>query len=192
MLRRTGRALVGVAILAPTAVLVGCTPGPSQSTSPPSELASTVPSETPLPTLASLPVNSSSFPCAQPVPTAIAPTDPELEPYRDVIVSANTQPMATHACDTVTLIFSGSECCGPVDRDNALAQWGNRIALSSDWNFSPDPEMVAEWRTHFYAQYVPEGALIAVSETSGVMTSVIFDGNVITGLFTASLEEMMF
>ena len=100
--------------------------------------------------------------------------------------------MATHACDTVTLIFSGSECCGPIDRDNALAQWGDWLALKSDWNFSPDPAILAEWRTHFYAQYVPEGALIAVSDSGGVMTSVIFDGNVITGLFVATLEEMTF
>ena len=187
----TQRGLWGVAIIATTILLTGCAPGVGPTTPTPSVSTSTSSSAAPLPTVTTLPV-ASAFPCAQPAPTGVAPTADELENYRAVIVSANTQPISTHACETVTVIFSGSECCGPLDRDNALVQWGDWLALKSDWNFSPDPAILAEWRTHFYAQYVPEGALIAVSDSGGVMTSVIFDGNVITGLFVATLEEMTF
>ena len=187
----TQRGLWGVAIIATTILLTGCAPGVGPTTPPPSESPSMSPTATPLPTVTTPPV-ASAFPCAQPAPTGVAPTADELENYRAVIVSANTQPMSTHACETVTVIFSGSECCGPLDRDNALVQWGDWLGMKSDWNFSPDPALVAEWRTHAYAQYVPEGSLIAVSNTDGVMTSVIFDGNVITGLFVATLEEMTF
>jgi hypothetical protein len=127
-----------------------------------------------------------------PLPTKAAPTEAELETYRAVISSANTEPMSSHACDIVTFILSGSECCGPVPKDVALEEWGRRIARTSDWNFSPDPAVLSDWRTRFYALYVPEGALIGVSESGGVMTSVIFDGNIVTGLFFASLEEMMY
>lgn len=191
MRNSTQRGLWGVAIIATTILLTGCAPGVGPTTPPPSESPSMSPTATPLPTVTTTPV-ASAFPCAQPAPTGVAPTADELENYRAVIVSANTQPMSTHACETVTVIFSGSECCGPLDRDNALVQWGDWLGMKSDWNFSPDPALVAEWRTHFYAQYVPEGALIAVSDSGGVMTSVIFDGNVITGLFVATLEEMTF
>ena len=191
MLQNTSRVLLGLIIVVATSVLAGCAPGISPTTSTPSVSASASSSAAPLPTVTSPPV-ASAFPCAQPVPSAVAPTANEFENYRAVIVSANTQPMSTHACDNVTLIFSGSECCGPLDRDNALVQWGDWLGMKSDWNFSPDPALVAEWRTHAYAQYVPEGSLIAVSNTDAVMTSVIFDGNVITGLFAATLEEMTF
>jgi len=135
---------------------------------------------------------SSEFLCTDPTPTAPAPTTAQMETYEAVIISADTQPMSTQACTEVTYIRSGSECCGLLAKDEALGAWSSWLGGRSGWNFSPDPAMIADWRTHFYARYIPEGSLIAVSETDGVMTSVIFDGDIITGFFSASIEEMTY
>ena len=183
-LRGLGLAVTVVGVLG----LVACTP----SASPPPTATSSSPfAETPASSTPSVtPLAPSAFPCSDPAPAQAAPTQAQRENYQAVIASANTQPMASHACATVTFIISGSECCGPLNRDDALVQWGDWLSGKSDWNFSPDAAMVADWRTHFYGQYIPEGSLIAVSDVSGVMTSVVFDGDVITALFAAHIEEM--
>ena len=173
-------------------VLSGCGGGTSTPSSPPSLTASATASPTSTPSEAE-PLPQSAFPCGSPIPTAAAPTADQLATYREVITSANSQPMAAHACDTVTLIYSGTECCGPIDRDSAISQFGNKLYREGAvWTFDIDPALLAQWRSHFYAQYVPEGSLIAIDTVHQSMVSIIFDGNVITGLFTASLDEMMF
>lgn len=175
--------------------LSACSPGPDPSAlTPMPTMSSPAPSGSVSPSASSsVVIPPSAFPCTSPIPTAAAPDAAHMDQYRDVIVSANTQPMASTSCDTVTLIFSGSECCGALGRDDALVQWGDWLYRpGSTWTFAVDPATLADWRTHFYAQYVPEGSLIALDLPNQRMTSVIFDGNVVTGLFCASIEEMTY
>lgn len=179
-------------LLAATALLISaCAPQadePTESqTSKPS--ASVTASATPTPTQA--PATNSAFPCSSPAPTAPAPSAAEIQKFKDVITSGNSQAMVSNSCDTVTLILSGSSCCGPLQRDSALSQWGQWLDPSTaNWTFDVDPALVATWRANFYGQYLPEGSLIAVDTNNNKITSIIFDGNVVTGLFFAYTDQM--
>lgn len=179
-------ALVAASVLA----VSGCTPSPSPFPSPPSSVL------TPMPTMSSPsaspsgdPIPASAYPCTDPAPTAPAPTAAQMDNYKAVIETANTQPMSAHACTTVVYILASTECCGDMPKDDALIDWGRRLAnsTSTPWNFSPDPTLVAEWRSGPYAPFFPPSSLIGINE-DGTVATVGFDGDVITFLYYADLE----
>lgn len=182
-----------VLLIAATAVFVtGCTPQTEGASSPTTTTASSSVAATPSPSQSTAPpIPASAFPCSSPTPSAAAPSEAEMQKFKDVITSGNSQAMAANSCDTVTLILAGSSCCGPLERDSALSQWAQRLdPATANWSFDIDPAVVAEWRNHFYGQYVPEGSLIAVDTAHNLVTSVIFDGNIVTALFIANTEQM--
>ena len=178
-----------------TIALGGCAPSDPSSISIATTSPTTVstPEESAAPTPDVAPIPPSQFPCSTPAPTAPAPTAEAIENYKAVIQTGNTQPMAGTSCETITLILAGSGCCGPTQRDSALVQWGQWLnPTTASWNFNIDPATLADWRTKIYGQYVPEGSLIGIDEVNGKVTSVIFHGNVVTGLFIANTIEMTY
>ena len=137
------------------------------------------------------PTVSVQHPCESGTPSAPTPSATDIARYRDVIQTANTEPVSSTACDPLTLILSATECCEPRPKDEALADWGRRIYdPAMGWSFNVDPGLLGEWRLHAYGQFVPEGALIAVNP-DGRVTSMLFDGNLVTLLFVGSQEMMM-
>lgn len=139
------------------------------------------------------PAPVSAFPCTSPAPSAAAPTQEQWDRYKAVIYSANTQPMSSKACDPLQYIIAASGCCGPLQKDDALVQWGNWLYQPDPgWTDQINPADLAAWRGCFYAQYFPQNALIEQYNVNGVnrVTSVIFDGDIITVLFAAETASL--
>lgn len=186
-----------VALAAACALIAGCsgpTPSPTSaavtSSSPSMEIVP-VPSLTPSSSAFAEEAVTVLYPCTSREPGASRPTDEQLSMYRDVIQTGNTEPASTHACDPLTLLLMATECCAPKPANEALADWGRRIYdPSMSWEFNIDPGLLASWRTGPYAQFVVDGALIATNP-DGRITSILFDGDLISLLFVGGQELML-
>lgn len=189
--------LLTVTALVSVVALAACGPSGSPTATPTltassSPSASSTPSSSPSDVLTPMPQPAANFPCTNPAPSTAAPSAAQLANYQAVIDSANTQPMATHACDPLTFIIAGSECCGAIQRDDALVKYGVWLQGKGPWTFGVDAATLADWQSGFYAQYVPDNSLIAVSTSGQWVTSVIFDGDVISAIFAGMTIDMSY
>lgn len=161
----------------------GCASAEPQASPTPSESSAPAPTET-----TTAPVNE--FTCDDPVPTGGAPTAEEMERYRASIITANSQAMASTSCSMLTLAIAGGDA-QRLQRDDALVQWAALMNPgAANWTFEIDAATLQNWRSHSFGKYVPEGAIVALDRSSNQVVSVLFDGNVITALFSGNAAEM--
>jgi hypothetical protein len=136
--------------------------------------------QTPRPTITGLP--GSARPTITPSPTGVpappgqdesVPSPDQRKRFQDAIESGNSAALAQDLADTVDLILAGSECCGPVSKQEALdglAYVGPGSGAS--WNFSPDVTTLDALRAGENAEFFPPNAIVGISSNGYLLSFV--------------------
>ena len=166
-----------VAVLALT--LVGCTP--EQPAPGPSETVTPVETTTPAPS------ESADAPVE---PAAL--TGDDYDNIEAAITSGNTAALEGYLANPNTFIIAASECCGPQTPIETISGLDYLLSATGPWARATET-LIAEYRTGFYADYFPDGALVLLSsDTDPFVVSVQTDDEKITGIFIAAGESLLY
>jgi hypothetical protein len=173
-LRRTAIALAAVL------VLVGCTPSPEVVVD--DSAPSATPSESP-----------------EPEESSAAPVEPEGLTQSDydniaaAVSSGNTAALEGYLARSVNFIIAASECCGPLTPLEAIGELEYLNFATGPWTYPVSAASIAEYRTHFYGQYFPDGSFVmASSDDDPFVISFQFTGEKISGIFISAGESFLY